>query len=118
MTNDEPQATSRLQLVLVRKEVVTLIPGGIAVYVDGSRSTRAQIMEAADRLRPLFAKMYEDVLDNNGKPITPSAVRAVAVRVAEDIIRERLEKMRQADSTAGPAGEEPAGQAEVARPAD
>jgi hypothetical protein len=47
------------------------------------------IMEIADKLRPWLGKIFENVRDENGMLVQPSRIRAIALNVAQDIVRKQ-----------------------------
>lgn len=50
------------------------------------------IMDIAEILRPLLAKFFEGARDENGMIVQPARVRAIALNVAQDIVKEQEQK--------------------------
>jgi hypothetical protein len=51
-------------------------------------STGRLIMEVADKIRPHLMKMFEGVRDENEMIVQPARVRAVALNLAQSIVKE------------------------------
>lgn len=67
---------------------------GVKVIHRQHRKTRGNvIMDIAERIRPILAKLFEGARDENGMLVQPAHVRAIALNVAQDIIKEQEQKV-------------------------
>jgi hypothetical protein len=58
---------------------------------DPGRSPSSHAMEIADKIRPHLAKLFEGVNDENGRPMRPSTIRGIALRMGKDLYEKHLE---------------------------
>lgn len=65
----------------------------LKVVQRSSPRTRGNvIMDIAEKIRPILAKLFEGARDENGMLVQPARVRAIALNVAQDIIKEQEQK--------------------------
>lgn len=66
---------------------------GRGVAVVRRKKTRGNvIIEIAEKIRPVLARLFEGARDENGMLVQPAHVRAIALNVAQDIIKEQEQK--------------------------
>jgi hypothetical protein len=66
---------------------------GVKVIRRPAKTRGNVIMDIAEKLRPILTKMFEGARDENGMLVQPARVRAIALNVAQDIIKEQEQKV-------------------------
>lgn len=63
------------------------------VKVIRNAKTRGNlIVDIAEKIRPILARLFEGARDENGMLVQPARVRAIALNMAQDIIKEQEQK--------------------------
>jgi hypothetical protein len=66
---------------------------GVQVIKRAAPVTKGNvIMDVAEKIRPWLMNVFNGLRDENGLLIQPSRVRAIALNVAQDIVRQQEEK--------------------------
>jgi hypothetical protein len=67
--------------------------GGVQVVKRAVPVTKGNIiMEVAEKLRPWLTSLFANVRDEHGMLVQPAKVRAIALNVAQDLVRKQEEK--------------------------